>query len=112
MTTETFTLVRAAEQSWKTSPLPGVSLALLRDDGGERTLLLRMESGAAYPRHRHPAGEELFVVEGSVTIGGRTLLAGDYLYTAPGAAHDVVSGRGCLLLIRVPQPIEIVERAA
>ncbi len=91
------------------SPLPfaGVSVAVFRDEGGERTVLLRMDAGARFPEHRHPAGEQLFVVSGDVEVGERDLGAGDYLYTRPGEAHAVASRGGCLLFITVPEPIEI-----
>jgi mannose-6-phosphate isomerase-like protein (cupin superfamily) len=106
-------LVPAEAQDWRRLPLPGVSLALLRDHAGERTLLLRMEPGARHPRHLHPAGEQLYVLEGDVDIDGQRLTAGDFLYTPPGASHAVASVNGCLMFIVVPQPIEILgERAA
>jgi quercetin dioxygenase-like cupin family protein len=107
-----FEVVSSQQQQWKTLALPGVTLALLHDRGGERTLLLRMEPGAAFPRHVHPAGEQLYILEGSAEIGGQQLGAGDYLYTAPGAAHSVASVRGCTLFITVPRPIEIVAEQA
>lgn len=91
------------------SPLPfaGTSIAVLRDEDGERTVLVRMEAGARFPEHRHPGGEQLFVVEGDAAVGDRALSAGDFLYTAPGDSHAVTSRAGCLLFITVPRPIEI-----
>jgi len=49
----------------------GVSVKLLRRDEatGGVTALVRFDPGGRYPAHRHPAGEEVFVVEGRVRIG-------------------------------------------
>jgi quercetin dioxygenase-like cupin family protein len=107
-----FEIISSRQQQWKALAQPGVTLALLHDRDGERTLLLRMEPGATFPRHVHPAGEQLYVLDGSVEIDEQQLGAGDYLYTAPGAAHAVASLRGCTLFITVPQPIEIVAEQA
>jgi quercetin dioxygenase-like cupin family protein len=42
---------------------------------------LKFDAGASYPAHDHPAGEEVFVLEGEVHFGPHRLTAGDYLYT-------------------------------
>jgi anti-sigma factor ChrR (cupin superfamily) len=102
---------RAAVRSWKPLTMPGVAIALLREYDGERTLLLRMDPGAQFPRHAHPGGEQLLVVSGDVEIAGRTLAADDYLYTAPGDVHAVTSRDGCVLFITVPSPIEVLADA-
>ena len=49
-------------------------------------------------------GEELFVFSGDITIGGRRLKAGDYLYTPPGAAHDAVAHEETVLFMNLPKP--------
>jgi quercetin dioxygenase-like cupin family protein len=98
----------AAVRSYKPLTMPGVSIALLREHDGERTLVLRMDPGAQFPRHTHPGGEQLLVLSGDVEIAGRALGAGDYLYTAPGDVHAVASRGGCELFITVPRPIEVL----
>jgi quercetin dioxygenase-like cupin family protein len=72
------------------------------------TILLRFESGAAYPYHNHPAGEELFVLEGSCIIEGSILSKGDFLYTPPNYKHSVTTVTGCVLLFIVPEEVEIL----
>ena len=92
----------------------GISVKALRFDevaGRAPTFLLKFAAGAAYPEHRHPAGEEAFVLEGEVHFGVRHLKAGDYLYTPPGGTHSVHSETGCVLLFSVPEEVEIVEHA-
>lgn len=90
----------------------GIFVKVLRfDESTQRppTFLLKLEAGASYPYHNHPAGEEAFVLEGEVTIGGAQLTAGDYLYTPPGGKHSVQSEKGCVILFMVPKEVEILE---
>ena len=111
MTESISTVVRGDEAAWRALPTPGVSIKLLRDDKetGESTFLLRFESGARFPAHNHPGGEQVFVLEGDLQIGRERLRAGDYLYTPPNGAHAVSTEAGCLLLATLPRPIEILQ---
>lgn len=108
-------LVRSASAEWQPLREPGisgVSVKVLRFDKATRrapTILLRFEAGATYPPHSHPGGEEVFVLEGDVHLGGVHLHAGDYLYTAPQNKHAVRSDGGCVLLLVVPEPVEILS---
>ena len=92
----------------------GVSVKLLRRDAqsGAVTVLLRFDPGARFPAHRHPAGEEVFVVEGDVRIGKERLHQGDYLYAEPGSIHAVSSESGGMILVVLPQPVQILENHA
>ncbi len=107
-------VVRSEASGWKPLEQPGVGLKLLRADrtSGASTFLVRMEPGARVPLHDHPAGEEIFVVEGEVRIGGERLGPGDYLYTPPDARHAATSEAGCVFLVVLPQPVRVVEPRA
>lgn len=96
---------------WRDTPYPGVAWKKLRfdPDTGESAVMLRFEPGASYGAHRHPDGEEYFVLEGSLEDAGRTYGEGTWVYHPPGSAHRPVSREGCLLYVRLPQPIELVE---
>jgi anti-sigma factor ChrR (cupin superfamily) len=99
------------ELAWKTFPeASGVSYKLLRRhaEAGGSTLLLRFAPGADYPAHRHPAGEEYFILEGSLDDAGRAHRAGDYIYYPPGSAHRPASRDGCLVLVLLPARVEPV----
>lgn len=72
------------------------------------TILLKFEPGASYPYHNHPAGEEIYVLNGEATLEGTTLAAGDYLYTPPGFKHSVSTQTGCTLLLIIPEEVEIL----
>ena len=109
-------ITKSNGQSW--NPLverdiryPGIYVKSLRFDsptGRSKTILLKFESGASYPYHNHPAGEEIFVLEGVCEIEGNTLEAGDFLYTPPAGKHGVHSPSGCILLLSIPEEVEIL----
>ena len=73
-----------------------------------KTILLKFEPGASYPYHNHPAGEELFVLEGEAIIEGAKLTSGDYLYTPAGFKHSVHTVIGCTIFFMIPEEVEIL----
>jgi quercetin dioxygenase-like cupin family protein len=103
-------VVRTATAAWKPSAVAGVSVKALRRDTatGASTSLVRFEPGTKFPAHNHPAGEEVFVVEGDFTIGPHRLTAGDYLYTPPNEKHAASTEHGCLIIVTLPKPVEIL----
>jgi quercetin dioxygenase-like cupin family protein len=108
-------LVRTDESEWTPLAEPGVSgiyiKPLLFDEATHRapTFLLKFEAGATYPAHNHPGGEEIFVIEGDIKLGKDHLHKGDYLYTAPNGKHAVWSQNGCIVLLKVPEAVEILK---
>lgn len=84
--------------------------SLLYDESARRspTILLKFEAGATYPLHNHPAGEEIFVLEGDIKLGKDELNAGDYLFTAVNNKHRVSSKNGCVILLRAAEEVEII----
>lgn len=109
-------LVRSNQIEWLplTEPgVSGVSVKVLRFDKETRrapTILLKFDAGATYPAHNHPGGEEVFVLEGDLKLGKDHLYAGDYLYTPPNGKHAVRSEGGCVVLVSVPEEVEILKR--
>jgi quercetin dioxygenase-like cupin family protein len=90
----------------------GIFVKALRFDrvaGRAPTFLLKFNPGASYPNHNHPAGEEVYVLEGEVRFGPTQLNAGDYLYTRPGETHSVFSKTGCVMFFVVPEEVEILK---
>jgi anti-sigma factor ChrR (cupin superfamily) len=82
--------------------VPGIRLKMLHVDPltGERTGLMRMEPGSAFPEHDHRETEECFVLEGVVNIDGRDYGAGDYTIAYSGSRHEAIrSTPGGLLLL-------------
>jgi quercetin dioxygenase-like cupin family protein len=103
--------VGGAAAEWKEGRIPGISVKLLRRDTetGASSSLVRFAPGARFPAHDHPAGEEVFVVEGEVRIGAHLMKAGDYLYAPPGCIHAASSEKGCVFLVTLPKPVVVLE---
>jgi anti-sigma factor ChrR (cupin superfamily) len=87
---------------------PGVSYKVLRHHADRRgiTLLLQFAPGARYPTHRHPEGEEYYVLDGTLEDGGREYGPHTFVYHPPGSAHRPASRSGCTLLVTLPAHIE------
>lgn len=110
-------ITKTSEINWK--PLieegvktDGISVKALCYDNiakRPRAFLSKFEPGASYPNHSHPAGEEIFVLEGEVRSGKDELKKGDYLYMPPGSTHSVFSKTGCILLFKVPEEVVILK---
>lgn len=89
----------------------GILIKVLRFDeasGRPPTFMLKFEPGASYPNHNHPAGEEVYVLEGAARFGADEVRAGDYLYTPPNVTHAVYSRTGCVMLFVVPEEVEVL----
>lgn len=109
--------VETSKMEWKPLIEEGINTAgifvkSLRFDAVAKrspVILLKFETGAKYPAHNHPAGEEVFVLEGEVKFGNKNLSAGDYLYTPPNGKHAVWSKNGCIMLLIIPEEVEILK---
>jgi quercetin dioxygenase-like cupin family protein len=91
---------------------PGVTFRVLKTHrpGTGVTLMLRFTAGAAYPAHRHPEGEEYYVLDGELQDGARSYGAGTYVWHPPGSVHRPSSATGATVLIVLPAAIEIVAK--
>lgn len=100
-----------AARPWKATAWPGVRLSFLMDAAGAaRGVLIAMDAGCSYPRHRHLGEEEVLVLGGSYADADGVHEAGEYLLHAAGTTHRATAGAyGALLLARVPAGIEILE---
>ena len=109
-------IVRKNQKEWLPLVEKGVhyhgiwvkSLLFNEKQGRSTTIQLKFEPGAIYPFHNHPAGEEIFVLQGEALIETQTLSEGDYLYTPAGFKHSVRSITGCILFFVVPEEIELL----
>jgi anti-sigma factor ChrR (cupin superfamily) len=103
--------VDSGSLTWRDSPFAGVRWKKLAfdPDTGNSAVLLRFEPRARYGAHRHPRGEQYYVLEGSLEDGGRTWSVGSYVSHPPGSAHAPASAAGCLLFVTLPAPIEMVD---
>lgn len=93
-----------AERSWTPTETAGLDYSVIRPNGdGGATIFLKFAKGVVGAEHTHPGGEELFVVSGDITIGGRRLKTGDYLYTPPGENHDAEAHEETVLFMCLPK---------
>ncbi len=109
---ERSTYVDSARLPWRESPYPGVRWKKLSYDPGtgRSAVLLEFDAGAAYGRHRHPAGERYLVLRGALLDGGGTWGEGSWVEHPPGSVHRPSSPEGCVLLVELERPIEDLER--
>ena len=108
------TIVYAAEGAWEALEVPGNAVKrLFRDPATQRqTMLVRMARGASYPSHRHADTEELYLLEGDLTVGNRALRVGDYCAASAGTVDGVASSRfGCTFLLHASDRDEVIDEA-
>jgi quercetin dioxygenase-like cupin family protein len=101
---------RAESREWQATDYPGIERSLFRNnDEGGRSSMVRLRSGARFPRHAHHGCEEVVVISGAVLIGGNTLREGDYLFTPPGEEHDVVAVSDAIIFVASQKATPLVE---
>lgn len=96
--------------------LPGGRVRPLEggDDGPRSFLVLSMSPGSTLPSHPHTGVEELYVLSGSCTLDGRTLVAGDYHRAAAQSTHPDTHtlDDGCDVLVSLRDPDQLARDAA
>ena len=101
---------KAAERDWTPTGHAGVERSLFRNnESGGRSSVVRLREGARVPRHVHHGHEEVLVLSGVVTLDGTRLEAGDYLYTTPGEAHDVVGVTDAVIFVSSQKAVQVIE---
>lgn len=82
-------------------PLDGVEALCLAERDYERVYAMRLRPGATVPRHDHPGGEELFVLDGGFADDNGRYGKGTWLRMPAGSAHELVSPDGCTLWLKL-----------
>jgi quercetin dioxygenase-like cupin family protein len=91
--------VRAEEGEWQDFA-PGVQTKELWREGGERSMLLRMQAGARVPRHPHPHAEDCLLLEGEAWIGDALFRPGEFQHAPAGSVHrELTSDVGALMYV-------------
>ena len=99
-------VVRPGEQAWQISPADGVSrlpLERVAAESGHTTSFVRFAPGASFPPHRHPQGEEIYVMDGVFSDENGDYPAGTYLRHPPGSSHTPFTREGCTLFVKLDQ---------
>ncbi|MGY6554919.1 MAG: cupin domain-containing protein [Wenzhouxiangella sp.] len=99
-------VLETAVMDWVPSPSGGVlrkPLARAEAERGHATSVVRYEPGARFPRHEHPLGEEILVLEGTFSDETGDYGPGSYIRNPPGSGHAPYSDCGCTLLVKLHQ---------
>ena len=89
---------------WVPSPSPLVHRKLLERNGGEvarATSIVRYDAGAKFQSHLHELGEEILVLDGTLSDESGHYGPGTYLKNPPGSSHAPFSEGGCTLFVKL-----------
>lgn len=83
---------------WPPSRRHGIHVKVLWTDpeSGDAAVLVRMDPGCTYPRHRHVRDEEIFVLQGGFRDERGEYAAGDFRRFEAGSIHEPVALDGAL----------------
>jgi anti-sigma factor ChrR (cupin superfamily) len=93
-------------ERWVPSPAPGIERMQLERAGenGRATSIVRYASLAAFPKHTHGGGEEIFVLDGTFIDEQGRYPAGTYLRNPFGSEHAPSAGpEGATLFVKLHQ---------
>src|SRR5579863_10322256 len=99
-------IVHAGRQEWVASPAVGVDRRMLFRIGDEKaraTSIVRYAPGSNFPRHGHPGGEEIWVIDGVFQDENGDYPAGSYMRNPPGTHHTPASEGGCVIFVKLWQ---------
>lgn len=99
-------VVCSSDQPWIPSPRPGVlrrPMYRLGDEVARATSVVRYEPDSVFDTHKHPGGEEIFVLEGVFQDEHGDYPAGTYLRNPPGSSHSPRSLYGCEIFVKLWQ---------
>ncbi len=89
---------------WQASPSPLVQRRLLERDGGEvarASSIVRYQAGARFDAHTHALGEEILVLDGTLSDEWGHYGPGTYVKNPPGSSHAPFSDAGCTLFVKL-----------
>lgn len=96
----------AKDRQWIKSKADGVSrIPLEREaaESGHTTSFVKFEPGSFFPEHKHPQGEELYVLDGVFSDENGDYPAGSYIRNPPGSFHKPFTREGCTLFVKLDQ---------
>lgn len=99
-------VVAPDQYQWVASPESGVERVMLDRIGAEKaraTSIVRYAPGSRFPRHAHPAGEEILVLSGVFSDEDGDYPEGWYLRNPPGSAHAPASSGGATIFVKLRQ---------
>ncbi len=94
-------VIDTRQTPWVPGMVPGLKVMPLHGYGPESVALVQWAPGTTFPRHGHPGGEEIFVLEGVFEDEQGTYPAGTWLRNPPGSIHTPLSREGCVIYVKV-----------
>jgi ChrR Cupin-like domain len=98
--------LHGATMDWVASPTPGVDRRMFFRIGEEKaraTSIVRYAPDSHFPRHGHPGGEEILVLDGVFEDDSGAYPAGSYMRNPPGSGHTPGSVAGCVIFVKLWQ---------
>lgn len=100
-------VMHSDEMEFQPSPSPDVWRKRLEHSGGVEsgrvTSIVRYGAGSRFAAHRHPEGEEFFVLEGTFCDEDGEYPSGTFVLNPDGSAHAPFSPDGCVLFVKLRQ---------
>ncbi len=90
----------------------GVSIHFYSSDRakGHAAVMIKMEPGCSYPRHKHKGAEELLILQGGYRDEGGEHRAGEFVRYEDGTSHHPVAleGEACVFFEIAQEGIELL----
>lgn len=99
-------VINTQKMDWLSSPSSGVLRKPLERESaeaGHTTSIVQYKQGASFSQHPHPAGEEIFVLDGVFSDESGDFGEGTYIRNPPGSVHSPFSTEGCTLFVKLNQ---------
>ncbi len=87
---------------WQPSGPPGVEEKMLyaQEEFDDRTFLVRLKAGTEIPHHRHPDGEEAYVIEGRIEDETGLAKSGCWARYPRGSSHQPRAVSDCIIYVK------------
>jgi anti-sigma factor ChrR (cupin superfamily) len=99
-------VIETAARDWIASPSDTVWRKPLEREAAEHgrtTSIVRFAANSRFPRHVHPLGEEILVLDGVFSDEHGDYGPGTYIRNPPGSGHSPFSREGCTLFVKLDQ---------
>ncbi len=99
-------IIDTNDEKWVESPSKKVLRIRLereKEESGHATSIVTYKPGATFSAHKHPLGEEIYVLEGVFSDEYGDYPAGSYLRNPPDTSHSPFSREGCTILVKLDQ---------
>ncbi len=93
-------VVDTTTAQWLPGRVPGLAVLPLHAHGEEHVALVDWSPGARFPRHVHPGGEEILVLDGELQDGEGRYPRGTWLRNPPGSTHAPEAPDGALIYVK------------